>query len=402
MLCNQVKSQLAIPEFLTFTDITSIYKQKGEKNDLENDRGIFGVSKIRSIIEKMILNDNYDEVDDSMSDSNVGGRKCRNIRDNLFVIYATINDAIKNKKDIDIEFYDLEKCFDAMWAEETMNDFYDAGVKNDKFALTSIMNETCKVKVKTPVGDTDRFELNKIEMQGTVPAPLKCAVQIDTLGKYCYTYNTGLYTYKDACAVPPLGMIDDIAGVARCGDDSIILNSIVNSKIESKKLKFNLKKCVVMHVGPNTADCPKLKVHETEMQLVETQKYLGDVISNSGSNSDNIKDRCDKGYSAISQIKSFLKDVGFGRFDIQTGLLMRDSIFGSKMMLNSEVWHAVTKAQINELEVIDKILLRQVLNSHSKTALEWIYSDTGKLDLKSLVQIRRVMFLWHIISREED
>ena len=283
-----------------------------------------------------------------------------------------------------------------------MNNFSDAGVKNDKFALTSIMNETCKVKVKTPVGDTDRFELNKIEMQGTVPAPLKCAVQIDTLGKYCYTYNTGLYRYKDACAVPPLGMIDDIAGVARCGDDSIILNSIVNSKIESKKLKFNLKKCVVMHVGPNRADCPKLKVHETEMQLVETQKYLGDVISNSGSNSDNIKDRCDKGYSAISQIKSFLKDVGFGRFDIQTGLLMRDSIFGSKMMLNSEVWHAVTKAQINELEVIDKILLRQVLNSHSKTALEWIYSDAGKLDLKSLVQIRRVMFLWHILSREED
>ena len=39
MLCNQVKSQLAIPEFLTFTDITSIYKLKREKNDL--DRSIF-------------------------------------------------------------------------------------------------------------------------------------------------------------------------------------------------------------------------------------------------------------------------------------------------------------------------------------------------------------------------
>ena len=48
------------------------------------------------------------------------------------------------------------------------------------------------------MGDTDHFELNQIEMQGTVPAPLKCAVQVDTLGKYCYTYNTV------GCVIPHL------------------------------------------------------------------------------------------------------------------------------------------------------------------------------------------------------
>ena len=175
-----------------------------------------------------------------MSDSNVGGRRKRNIRDNLFVIYAAINEAIKNKKPIDIQFYDLAKCFDAMWTEETMNDLYDAGVKDQNFSLISLMNDKCQVKVKTPVGDTKRFELNRIEMQGTVPAPLKCAVQMDTLGKYCYTYNTGLYVYRDACYVPPLGMIDDVAGIAHCKTNSIILNAIINAKIEAKKLQFNL------------------------------------------------------------------------------------------------------------------------------------------------------------------
>ena len=92
-----------------------------------------------------------------MSDSNVGGRRKRNIRDNLLVIYSAINEAIRNKKSIDIQFYDLAKCFDAMWAEETMNDIYDVGVTNDRFALISQMNDKCQVKVKTPVGDTDRF-----------------------------------------------------------------------------------------------------------------------------------------------------------------------------------------------------------------------------------------------------
>ena len=401
MFCNKVKTQLMIPKFLTFTDITSVYKLKGKKNSLENDRGLFGVSKVRSIVEKLVLQDMYETIDDSMSDSNVGGRKNRNIRDNLLVIYAAINEAIRNNKSIDIQFYDLSKCFDAMWSEETMNDFYDAGVQNDEFALISLMNETCQVKVKTPVGDTERFQLNMIEMQGTVPAPLKCSVQIDTLGKYSYTFNTGLYQYRDMCSVPSLSMIDDIAGISNCHENSVILNSIINAKIESKKLQFNYKKCVNMHIGPNKENCDKLRVHDKEMLLTENQKYLGDIVSSSGSCEENIKERCKTGYKAISQIKSLVKDVSLGKFSVQIGLIMRDSIFTSKVLLNAEVWHAVKKNQIEDLEIIDRMLFRQILDAHSKTGLEWIYCDTGKFNLKSLIQIRRLMYLWHVLSRDD-
>ena len=210
-----------------------------------------------------------------MSDSNVGGRKHRNIRDNLFVLYATVNDANRKKKSINLQFFDISKCFDAMWAEDTMNDFYDAGVTDDNFSLISLLNEKCKVKVKTPVGDTERFELNMIEMQGTVLAPLKCSVQMDTLGRYCYKFNTGLYKYKGSCDVPPLGMIDDIAGVSDCNEKSVILNAIINAKIESKKQQFNEKKCVLIHIGPKHDMCPDLKVHETMMAKVEKQTYFG-------------------------------------------------------------------------------------------------------------------------------
>ena len=60
----------------------------------------------------------------------------------------------------------------------------------------------------------------------------------------------------------------------------------------------------------------------------------------------------------------------------------------SKVLLNSEVWHSMTKVQIDELEVTDKILLRNILQAHSKTGLEWIYADCGQLNLKALMQIR--------------
>ena len=402
MLCNKVKSEMAIPDFITNTNITSIYKNKGNRNDLENDRGIFGVTKVRSIIEKLIYNEVYDQIDKAMSDSNVGARQKRNIRDNLFVLYSIINEAIRLKLDIDVQFYDLAKCFDTMWSEETMNDFYDVGVKDETFALISLMNEKCNVKVKTPVGETEKFQLSRIEMQGTVPAPLKCAAQIDTLGRYCYTFNTGCYLYRNACNVPPLGMIDDLAAVSQCNSNSIVLNSIINAKIETKKLEFNSKKCFNMHIGRNKNKCENLKIHEKQMLSTDKQKYLGDMICSSGNNNANIKDRRNTGFSAISQIKAMISEISLGKFCIEIGLIMRDSIFLSKMLLNSEVWHSLTKCQIEDLEKVDRVLLRHILNAHSKTAIEWLYVDTGRLDLKHLIQIRRMMYLWHILSRNKN
>ena len=93
-------------------------KIKGSKSDLSNERGIFNLSKVRSIFDKVIYSGEYDEIDQNMSFSNVGGRKQRNIRDNLFTVYAAINDVINGKgKSFDIQGYDVIKCFDEMWFE---------------------------------------------------------------------------------------------------------------------------------------------------------------------------------------------------------------------------------------------------------------------------------------------
>ena len=39
-----------------------------------------------------------------------------------------------------------------------------------------------------------------------------------------------------------------------------------------------------------------------------------------------------------------------------------------------------------KLEMIDRILLRNILDAHSKTGVEWLYSETGKMPLRFLIQ----------------
>ena len=92
-----MKKHLYAPDFLLLANVTSIYKNKGDRSDLKNDRGIFGLVKIRNIFDKLMYNDVYPIIDEYMSDSNIGARQNRNIRDHLFIINGIINDIINGK-----------------------------------------------------------------------------------------------------------------------------------------------------------------------------------------------------------------------------------------------------------------------------------------------------------------
>ena len=92
--------------------------------------------------------------------------------------------------------------------------------------------------IKTPWGSvTNRVELHEIEMQGTVPAPLKCSIQIDTLGKECLESGEGLYSYKECVNIPPLAMIDDILAVSKCSVETVKLNALIQSAVMHKNLQ---------------------------------------------------------------------------------------------------------------------------------------------------------------------
>ena len=132
-LMNRIKSDLILPDSLNLCNISSIYKQKGPINKFSSYRGIFRVQVIRNILELLLYNDEYPNIDSNLSDCNVGCRKNRNIRDNIFVLQAILNDTRNGSKDaIDISVYDFIKCFDVLWVEECVNEMFEAGIQNNK------------------------------------------------------------------------------------------------------------------------------------------------------------------------------------------------------------------------------------------------------------------------------
>ena len=104
------ESEQFLPIFMSLSNITTIFK-KGSRFNLNNDRGIFILTVLKKILDKLIYGDNYKDLDANMSDSNIGARRKRSIKDHLLIIHGIINSVVRGGEDCsDIQVYDLLKA----------------------------------------------------------------------------------------------------------------------------------------------------------------------------------------------------------------------------------------------------------------------------------------------------
>ena len=416
ILFNRIKEEISIPEFMKFANIVTIYKGKGLKSSLRSDRGIFLVNVMRSILMKLVYQEKYPIVDKSMSDSQIGARRNKNIRNHIFILNGVINEAVNRKRSIDILMYDYRQCFDTLWLDECINDLYDAGIQDDKLALIYEVNRKNKVAIKSPFGTTPRVDIDQIVLQGEVLGPLQCSVQIETFSKECIEEEKFMYTYKDI-EIPPLSMIDDLACIADTGTQSVEINAYINAKTSIKKLQYGVDKCYQIHVGGSEHTTPDLFIDNWEerkingdlkdvftgkvlMEKREAEVYLGELISRDGKNIKNLMARKAKGHGIIKQILYILQNTCLGPYEIEASLILRSSLFLNGILTNSEVWYGSRLEDIKHLEQIDEILLRKVLETPSSTPKCMLYLETGCKPIRFMIQARRVNYLQYILKED--
>ena len=236
-----------------------------------------------------------------------------------------------------------------------------------------------------------------------------------------------LYLYKDEVKVPILTMVDDALAISECGYKTNMLNSFINTKTNIKKLQYGVKKCFKMHVGKTCVKeiCPDLhvdgwKVVEVtevttgekilddeytgahKMEEVDNEKYLGDILSSDGKNCKNIAARKNRGFGVITQIMSILTDICFGRHYFEVAIILRNSLLISSLLTNSEAWYNLTIADIKELESVDEIMLRKILECPSSTPKEMLYLELGVLPIRYIIMMRRLNFLQYILYEDKN
>ena len=81
---NGIKREYYFPNEILKSNITSIYKRKGSQLDMENDRGIFGLSVFKKMIDTLIYLEK-----NPLLDANK-----KNTKKHLFMMHGIINSVV--------------------------------------------------------------------------------------------------------------------------------------------------------------------------------------------------------------------------------------------------------------------------------------------------------------------
>ena len=141
---------------------------------------------------------------------------------------------------------------------------------------------------------------------------------------------------------------------------------------------------------------------ENLIQIEDSEKYLGDIVTNNGKNDKNIKFRENRGRGISRDLLATLVEMLAGGEHHELGITLRNSILISSILTNSESWYNVTLANIVSLEKVDEQMLRGILNAPRMTPRALLYLELGCLPVRFVIKSRRLMFLHYILAHKKS
>ena len=104
----------------------------------------------------------------------------------------------------------------------------------------------------------------------------------------------------------------------------------------------------------------------------------------------------------ITQVLNLLDIVSFGKHYIEMALLLRESMFINGILFNAEIWYGLTKAEINEFEDLDRLLLRRIPKVLVSSPKESFHLELGIIPIGDIIKLRRLQYLHHLVTRDEN
>lgn len=423
-LLNLLKQTKIVTPNLLKALVTCIGKQ-GSLKILKNHRGIFNVSILRSIMMKLIYNRNYDNIENNLSEFNVGARKEKSSLINIFVINSIINEVIRDptKTPITISVLDFSQMFDSLDLTKAANRMFENGFNNEELVLVVNANKQVTMAVKNGNNLSEFTEIQNVVLQGDTLAPLIATTDMDQIAKDWQKKagNEQIYKYKDSVEAGTLGMIDDLLLIAEAGVQTTILNAFINAEAAARGLQFGVSKCVQLKVQKKkkvNLD-NKIKVDEwvheredgvvkdvfkgkVEIKHTKVQKYLGIMLQDDGKNTATIEMKVAKAKAVTKTITNKLNSMKLNKYFIETLVLLRNSIFTSSLLYGTEVLFNLTQEEIKILNRADEHMLKEVLGLESTTPGVLLAEELGLEPVEVMIKKKRAGFYKYLLDHRKE
>ena len=387
-----------IPKIWKKGKITSIWKGKGDKELLDNHRGITTSPAIGTILDTLI--DDRIEKTVPFTQAQGGGKKGASTCDHLFIIRSIIDITIKEKKETYITFYDVSKAFDNADNDDMLSIMWDKGFRGKAWRILKNLSKDLTATIKTRFGLTREIAMEIGGKQGSRLTGRLFSKMIDILAEEFETSDEG-FKMNNEFRLSILLWVDDVVSCANGIEEQKIMLKKINDFAVRHKLKWGNEKCKYMKVGKHKDEQNKWKIGEMEIQECISYKYLGDIISNDGKNLKNIEARKEKINASTITINTIAESDILNRIESAVLIELHEKVNIPGLLANCESWN-LNKGETVEIERIETQAIKYLFDLPIHTPTPALLFTFGILYTESRIEQKQILYLHKILSRGQS
>lgn len=407
-LFNIVLHTGIIPYDWTIGLIVPLFKNKGDKNDPDNYRGISLLSCIGKLFTATInarLN-GYLEAVGLLGEEQAGFRYGYSTTDHIFVLHSLIDIYLHSKKRLYCAFVDYKKAFDLVNRTSLWSKLLASNI-NGKI-LTAIINlyENAKSCVRSNGQLSTPFNCNIGVRQGDNLSPLLFAIYLNDLEFFLNQHYKGLdYT---AHLINDNLSDDDVEMFLRMfvllyADDTIVLaespkelqkalNGICDyCKLWDLTVNKSKTKVVIFSKG-KIRNKPKFTYDQEELEIVDGYVYLGASFNYNGQYRKAITKQVTQAKCAMFNLLSKVRKL---ELPVDVTCELFDKMITPIALYGCEIWGF---EKLDYLESFYRKFLRIILKVNNSTPNCILYGEVGKYKLNSLIERRMINYWIRIVN----
>ena len=374
-----------LPRDLRDAVIVTLYKNKGEKSDCSNYRGITLLSIAGKILARVLLNRLVPSIaEDHLPETQCGFRANRGTTDMVFVLRQLQEKCREQNKGLYVTFVDLTKAFDTVSRKGLWMIMERLGCPPKFLNMVIQLHEDQRGQVRLNSDLSEPFPIVNGVKQGCVLAPTLFSIFFSMMLKQAtedlddddavyirYRLDGSLFNLRRLQAhtktleqlIHDLLFADDAALVAH---SERALQHITSCFAEAARLfglEVSLKKTEVLHQPAPREEYrpPHITIGETELKTVHQFTYLGCTITSDAKIDREVDNRLARANSAFGRL--YKRVWNNKHLKKGTKISVYRAVVLTTLLYGSESW-VTYRHHLRLLERFHQRCLRTILNIH--------------------------------------
>ena len=400
---NHIFQEGVVPDSLKTGILTPIYKNKGDKNNSKNYRGITVLPVLGKVIECILRNRIQPLILEQQSAVQRGFTANVSPLNAALILEEVTRESKDQGNPVYLIFLDAKAAFDVVDHNHLMRRLYHTGIKDSHWTLIDDMHRNATSIVKWAGKQSEPFEVCQGVRQGGILSSDLYKVHINPALERLRNSGAGfkignIFCGANACA-------DDLTVASEDPDDGQIMLSESQDFSSLERFDYQLVKSVSVTVNrTNTRSCIEtdFELNGTKLAHVNSTTHLGIKRSTTlkKTGDENVQQNITKSRrTAYSLLASGLH--GTNGLDPRTAFHLVKIYILPVLLYGLEIIQ-LNKSQLEQLELYQKKLVKQILSVPTNTRDAAVYILSGLLPVEAQIHKKKLTFFNNVCHQPEN